>query len=110
VRLSGISLVQQLCIVSYLILILFCNVLNVLSVTKFFKQYLLMLAISQMATSLITLPIHRRGNKEHGCCKCLCIIHVANFYGIGRIHSSKRLILLKYWTFSYGSILDFRNF
>ena len=34
------------------ILVLFCHLLSVLVVTRFFKQYLLMLAINQMAASL----------------------------------------------------------
>jgi hypothetical protein len=46
------SLLFNYCIVSYHILILFCDVLSVLVVTRFFKQYLLMLAINQMAASL----------------------------------------------------------
>lgn len=44
------SFVPQLCTGSYPIL--FCNVLRVLAVIRFFKQYLLMLAINQMAASL----------------------------------------------------------
>ncbi|KAL5222689.1 hypothetical protein ABZP36_027402 [Zizania latifolia] len=44
---------------------------------------------SSQSDGCVTFPIHRWGSKKHDCCKCLGVIHVASFYGIGWIYSSK---------------------